>query len=104
MKLREDLHKLLDKKKVALLDQYNIKTLAQLLSTKPEKLSSILSISYTALCHMRKELFAVHASVTADGLEQYQHQVENEVRCKENQLTLSFNIHSLVNPSLQINF
>ena len=79
MKITEDVHKLLDKRSVILLGQHNIKTLTQLMSTKPEKLSSILSVSYTAVCQMRRDLFSEHASFPTVGLECYQSRLERDV-------------------------
>ena len=78
MKLTEDSHKLLDKKSVLLLSHYNIKTVTQLVSTKPEKLSSILSMSYTSMCQLRKDLIEKYASYTINSLEEYQRKLENE--------------------------
>ena len=79
MKITEDVHKLLDKRAVILLGHHNIKTLTQLMSTKPEKLCSMLSMSYTAVCQMRRDLFSEHASFPTVGLECYQSQLERDV-------------------------
>ena len=79
MKITEDIHKLLDRRAVILLGQHSIKTLTQLMSTKPEKLSSILAMSYTAVCQMRRDLFSEHASFPTIGLECYQSLLEREV-------------------------
>ena len=54
MKIVEDMQPLIDKRAVTLLFHHNIKTVSQLLSTKCERLSSILTLSYTAVCKLRQ--------------------------------------------------
>jgi len=78
MKLTEDSHKLLDKKSVLLLSHHSIKTVTQLVSTKPEKLSSILSMSYTSMCQLKKDFIEQYASFTINSLEEYQRKLEIE--------------------------
>jgi len=78
MKLSEEVHPLLDKRCVTLLSQFNIRTLSQLMATKPEKLSSILARSYTVVCKLRKDLLTEFASFPVLGLEDYQTKLERE--------------------------
>ena len=79
MKLSPELHPALDKRSVALLAQYNVRSLAQLLATRPEKLASMLAISYTAAAELRRQLFQQFSSFPSLGLEDYQARLEREV-------------------------
>ena len=79
MKLSPELHPALDTRSVALLAQYNVRSLAQLLATRPEKLASMLAISYTAAAELRRQLFQQFSSFPSLGLEDYQARLEREV-------------------------
>ena len=79
MKLRPELHPALDTRSVALLAQYNVRSLAQLLATRPEKLAAMLAISYTAAAELRRQLFQQFSSFPSLGLEDYQARLEREV-------------------------
>jgi len=88
MKLSKDVHPMFDQKVLALLAQYNIRTLSALLSSKSEKVASMLIISYTAASSLRRDLLADYASFPAIGLEEYQARLEKESSVSTGSLAL----------------
>ena len=58
--------------------QYSIRTVTQFLTTKPEKLSNILGISYSSLVRVKKAILSEQCPSSSQGLEAYQTSLQRE--------------------------
>jgi len=88
MKLSEDVHAMLDRKNLALLAQYNIRSISALLSAKSERVAAMLMISYTAASSLRRDLLAEYARFPTIGLEEFQTRLKRESSLSTGSLSL----------------
>ena len=88
MKLISSLHPILHDRSISLLRQFSVTTLAQLLTLKPEKLCSILSLPFSTITQLRMELFRENSSFAVVGLELYQAGLEEEVHVDTGSMSL----------------
>lgn len=70
--LSDSLHPLITARLVALLKQFGVSTLTQLLALPAERLSSIISLPFTTVNQLRSDLFRTCASPPESGLQLYQ--------------------------------
>lgn len=79
MQLTTSLHPLLTDRTIALLKQFSVTTVVQLLSMKPEKLCSILSLPFSSITEIRMNIFSEYSSFAVAGLEMYRACLDDEV-------------------------
>jgi len=82
MHLTTTLHPLITDRTISLLKQFSVITVVQLLSMKPEKLCSILSLPFSTVTQLRMDIFRDHGTFPKIGLEVYQASLEEEVQVK----------------------
>jgi len=80
MHLSTSLHPLLTDRTIALLKQFSVTTVVQLLSMKPEKLCSIMSLPFSTISQLRMDIFRDYGTFPKIGLEVYQASLEEEVQ------------------------
>ena len=88
MKLSSSIHECLTDRAICLLKQFGVTTVVQLLSMKPEKLCSILSLSYSMITKVRMEIFREHSAFPEVGLDVYQASLEDEVQLHSGSIQL----------------
>ena len=88
MILTSALHPLLTDKMVALLKQFSVANLSQLLSLPPERLCSILNIPFAQCSSMISELFREHSSFPRVGLEAMQSSLDEEFQLETGSTSL----------------
>jgi len=93
--LSEEINELFDSRTVALLSEYSVRTVQQFLSTKPEKLSSMLGKSYSVIMKIRKDIYSEQSSFPSLGIEEYQALLERELRISTGCLKLNSLLGSL---------